>query len=199
MSPSAESDKKCFQCNSNYKVSEVDPGLFICSGFCRKNYLNKKAAMASRAAAAAAAGAKAGAKEPESAPAQKEEASGAGDDPAASASFEVGAFCRAVYSLDEKEYEGRLLSRDEDAEGNAYGVVEFVGYKNQETVWVDNLLPSRGERARARQEEDAEGAANLEEGGGGEFKAGDPCVALYSADNTLYEGTLMDVEKDDQA
>jgi hypothetical protein len=55
MSVSAESPAskpRCFNCRSAFKVSEVEPGLPCCTGFCRNHY-NRAALELAREAAAA--------------------------------------------------------------------------------------------------------------------------------------------------
>eukprot|EP00095_Tigriopus_kingsejongensis_P002641 maker-scaffold441_size170131-snap-gene-0.30 protein:Tk02641 transcript:maker-scaffold441_size170131-snap-gene-0.30-mRNA-1 annotation:"GK19126" len=66
-------------------------------------------------------------------------------------SWQVDDPCRAVYSQDEVEYEGQLLTLDTTEDGASYGVVRFVGYGNEETHWTVDLLPSQGDAAREKQ------------------------------------------------
>jgi len=69
----------------------------------------------------------------------------------------VGDFCRGTFSEDQAEYEGKLTSVEEDADGNKYGVVVYLGYENEETQWLTELKPSKGEAARDAQIREAKG------------------------------------------
>ena len=51
-------------------------------------------------------------------------------------------FCRGVYKEDGLEYEGLIMSVESTDDGQ-YAVVEFVGYGNQETLWLQELLKVR--------------------------------------------------------
>ena len=51
-------------------------------------------------------------------------------------------FCRGVYKEDGLEYEGVIMSVESTDDGQ-YAVVEFVGYGNQETLWLQELLKVR--------------------------------------------------------
>merc|ERR1719383_792239 len=70
--------------------------------------------------------------------------------PASDGSWKVGDFCRAVYSEDGVEYEGKVTSSGE-SEGHQYFVVQFLGYGNEESVWLDGMLPSKGPEERKAQ------------------------------------------------
>ena len=59
--------------------------------------------------------------------------------------------CRAVYTEDGVEYEALVLSVDADEEGYRYAKVRFVGYGNEETYWLEELKPSKGEATRRAQ------------------------------------------------
>ena len=51
-------------------------------------------------------------------------------------------FCRGVYKEDGLEYEGVIMSVESTDDGK-YAIVEFVGYGNQETLWLQELLKVR--------------------------------------------------------
>ena len=51
-------------------------------------------------------------------------------------------FCRGIYKEDGLEYEG-LIKTVESTDDGQYAVVEFVGYGNQETLWLQELLKVR--------------------------------------------------------
>ena len=46
------------------------------------------------------------------------------------------------------------LSTDPNS-GKDYCTVQFIGYGNEETIWVEDLLASQGEQARKEQEQRA--------------------------------------------
>ncbi|KAG8232321.1 hypothetical protein J437_LFUL009420 [Ladona fulva] len=66
--------------------------------------------------------------------------------------WEVGSFCRAKYSEDGKLYEGKIIRIDENA-GTC--IVRYIGYGNEENVYMDALLPTCGRSARKAQEDRA--------------------------------------------
>ena len=107
--------------------------------------------------------------------------------------FEVGDFCRAVYPEDEVEYEGKVTSIDQDEDGNSFCTVEFLGYGNEETVWVADLKPSNGEDSRKEQlslsvktESDSLKTEETES-----WKVGDFCRCVYSEDGNEYEAEIQ--------
>jgi hypothetical protein len=51
-------------------------------------------------------------------------------------------FCRGIYKEDGLEYEG-LITSVESTDDGQYALVEFVGYGNQETLWLQELLEVR--------------------------------------------------------
>ena len=69
----------------------------------------------------------------------------------------VGEFCRATFTEDGTEYEGKLTSIEVDSDGNKYGIVCYLGFENEETQWLDDLKPSQGDEARSKQIRDAKG------------------------------------------
>jgi len=64
--------------------------------------------------------------------------------------WEVNEYCRAVYSEDGMEYEGRIMAVGE-SEGYKYFTVRFLGYGNEENVWEESMMPSKGKEARRLQ------------------------------------------------
>jgi len=67
-----------------------------------------------------------------------------------------------VAEYDGALYEATLDSVDGEQDGCKYGTVTFIGYNNQETVWLSTLHPSAGQEARQRQEAEAAGQVNGE-------------------------------------
>ncbi|XP_059094712.1 uncharacterized protein LOC131889588 [Tigriopus californicus] len=70
-------------------------------------------------------------------------------------SWQVGDKCRAVFSEDDVEYEGTIMTLHETDAGEAYGLIRFVGYENEETQWLVDLLPSQGAEAIQKQIRDS--------------------------------------------
>jgi len=83
--------------------------------------------------------------EPERAPAESSE-------PASQPArlWKVGDFCRTVYSEDSQEYEGKIIAVGEDG-GYKYYTVQFLGYGNEESVWEDAMMESKGPDERKAQ------------------------------------------------
>ena len=52
------------------------------------------------------------------------------------------------------DYEGIIKSIESTDDGQ-YAVVEFIGYANQECIWLQDLLKSNGEEARQKQNKEA--------------------------------------------
>lgn len=67
--------------------------------------------------------------------------------------WKVGDKCRCQYSEDLHYYEADIIGI---TESSGTCIVEYVGYKNKEKVFLKNLKPSKGEDARLQQIEDAE-------------------------------------------
>lgn len=65
--------------------------------------------------------------------------------------YKVGDYCRATYEDDGVDYEAKIMAigKDQDA------LIRFIGYNNEQTVTVDDLVPSWGRKARRKQREDA--------------------------------------------
>jgi len=55
-----------------------------------------------------------------------------------------------MWSYDQKIYEAKII-RIEESAGHPYAVVKFLGYGNDENVWMENLMESLGEEARSVQ------------------------------------------------
>ena len=66
----------------------------------------------------------------------------------------VGMFCRGIYKQDGLEYEGIVKSIASTDDGE-YAVVEFIGYGNEEPIWFQDLIESKGEEARDKQRKEA--------------------------------------------
>ena len=60
-----------------------------------------------------------------------------------------GTPCRTVYTADQLEYEGEIISQKSVCpdSGRKSVTVRFVGYGNEETAWVDDIMPTKGEGA----------------------------------------------------
>jgi len=68
--------------------------------------------------------------------------------------WKSGNYCRAIYSEDACEYEAKILDILADENSNPYANVEFVGYLNQDVIWLEDLMESKGEEARKKQAEE---------------------------------------------
>merc|ERR1712223_1202659 len=68
--------------------------------------------------------------------------------------WKSGNYCRAIYSEDACEYEAKILDILADENSNPYANVEFVGYLNQDGIWLEDLMESKGEEARKKQAEE---------------------------------------------
>ena len=66
----------------------------------------------------------------------------------------IGMFCRGIYKQDGLEYEGIVKSIASTDDGE-YAVVEFIGYGNEEPIWFQDLIESKGEEARDKQRKEA--------------------------------------------
>ena len=60
-------------------------------------------------------------------------------------------YCKAIYSEDGAEYEGEITAIESDENGQQYVVVKFIGYGNEDSCWLNDLLPSSGKEAREAQ------------------------------------------------
>lgn len=61
--------------------------------------------------------------------------------------YKLGHHVRATYDVDNVDYEAKIIEIHHDG----YCSIEFVGYGNQQTVAISELLPSWGRKARKRQ------------------------------------------------
>jgi len=121
---------------------------------------------------------------------------------------EVGMFCRGVYKEDGLEYEGIVKSIESTDDGQ-YAVVQFIGYGNEEPIWFQELLKSKGDEARQKQTKEALGEDAKEpieeskEALGEDAKesveedipkAGWFCRGVYKEDGLEYEGIVKSIE-----
>lgn len=65
-------------------------------------------------------------------------------------SYNVGDYCRATYD-DGVDYEAKILAVDKSGDA----LIRYVGYNNEQTVAIEDLVPSWGRKARRKQREDA--------------------------------------------
>ena len=163
----------CFQCNSDYKVTKIND-VWVCSGICRKQYLRwqEKNKESKKADVEDNNNVKTVAKDNVKTVAKDNNVKTVAQDNnvntvaktatmADMPEWKVGDPCRAFYL--EEEYEAVIMSIDADADGNKYGNVRFVGYNNEETVWLADIVASYGEKAVKKQKEDAAAdAGNVE-------------------------------------
>ena len=71
--------------------------------------------------------------------------------------WQAGMFCLSIYKEDGEAYEGLVKSIEgSESDGGQYAVVQFIGYGNEDTVWLQDLRQSKGEAARRQQTERAE-------------------------------------------
>ena len=111
--------------------------------------------------------------------------------------WSVGEFCRATFTEDGTEYEGKLTSIEVDSDGNKYGIVRYIGFENEETQWLDDLKPSQGDEARSKQIRDAKGdgaeavekAPEAKKAVDEAPEAGDKAAKLANADDPKVKGT----------
>lgn len=73
-------------------------------------------------------------------------------------SYQVGDYCRATYD-DGVDYEAKILAVDKSGDA----LIRYVGYNNEQTVAIEDLVPSWGRKARRKQREDAAELAAAEE------------------------------------
>lgn len=64
--------------------------------------------------------------------------------------LKVGDYCRATYE-DGVDYEAKILAVTKTGDS----LVRYVGYNNEQTVTIEDLIPSWGRKARRKQREDA--------------------------------------------
>ncbi|KAK7066572.1 hypothetical protein SK128_026090 [Halocaridina rubra] len=68
--------------------------------------------------------------------------------------WHVGDFCRARYVVDGQTYEARIVALHPERNK---ATVRYIGYNNEEAISLGSLLKSRGQDARVKQEELADG------------------------------------------
>ncbi|XP_062563641.1 survival motor neuron protein-like [Armigeres subalbatus] len=73
-------------------------------------------------------------------------------------SYHVGDYCRATYD-DGVDYEAKILAVDKSGDA----LIRYVGYNNEQTVAIEDLVPSWGRKARRKQREDAAELATEED------------------------------------
>lgn len=69
--------------------------------------------------------------------------------------FKVGDTVRATYDVDNIDYEARIISIDEES-GDC--IIRFIGYENEQTVRLVDLVDSWGEQEQQKQEFEAAAA-----------------------------------------
>ena len=62
--------------------------------------------------------------------------------------WKVGDFCLAMWNEDGVIYESKITEIVAEPEGESYVIVEFLGYGNSGSVWLQDLKPSNGDDAR---------------------------------------------------
>ena len=86
-------------------------------------------------------------------------------------------------------------------EGRKFANVEFIGYGNQDNVWMETLMPSQGSEAISKQKQEA-GVVDKPDSVPAQpdrpprfqqvWKVGDYCRAKWSQDNVIYESIIRD-------
>jgi hypothetical protein len=113
------------------------------------------------------------------------------------ATWQAGMFCRGIFQADGLEYEGLIKSIAPSDNGNN-AVVQFIGYDNEETILLQNLLESKGDEARQKQTKESKGtiAINGQEAKK-KWKIGDHCRAFYAESNEVFESKIEEMSYDD--
>jgi len=115
----------------------------------------------------------------------------------------IGMFCRGIYKQDGLEYEGIVKSIASTDDGE-YAVVESIGYGNEEPIWFQDLIGSKGEEARDKQRKEAseeetptvisedtkEQSEAVEDGP----REGWYCRGIYKEDGLEYEAVVKSIE-----
>uniref|UniRef100_A0A8D8D6J3 Survival motor neuron protein n=1 Tax=Culex pipiens TaxID=7175 RepID=A0A8D8D6J3_CULPI len=65
--------------------------------------------------------------------------------------YKVGDYCRATYEDDGVDYEAKIMAIGK----NQDTLIRFIGYNNEQTATLDDLVPSWGRKSRRKQREDA--------------------------------------------
>ena len=58
--------------------------------------------------------------------------------------WEAGMFCRSIWQEDGIEYEGLVKSIEIYQDDHHYAVVQFIGYRYEDAVWLQDLMESNG-------------------------------------------------------
>ena len=64
--------------------------------------------------------------------------------------FQVGDYCRVQWAEDQVIYESEIKTLDV-ADGQRYAFVEFLGFGNQDSAWISDLMETQGEKSRQMQ------------------------------------------------
>jgi hypothetical protein len=110
--------------------------------------------------------------------------------------WKPGQYCRAVFSEDSCEYEATIIDILGDENSGTYANIEFLGYLNQDTCWIDQIMESKGEEARKKQVEDAgmDAIDNSDQVDQNKIEATKPPMEKVSASN----GIPTSLEKKDE-
>lgn len=73
--------------------------------------------------------------------------------------FKVGDIVRATYDVDHIDYEARIISIDEES-GDC--IIRFIGYENEQTVRLVDLVNTWGEQEQQKQEFEAAATAETD-------------------------------------
>jgi len=113
------------------------------------------------------------------------------------ATWQAGMFCRGIFQADGLEYEG-LIKTIESSENGQYATIQFIGYDDEETVWLQNLIESKGEEARQKQAKESKGSIAIN---GQEtkrkWKIGDHCRAWYAETEEECESIIEELDIDE--
>lgn len=80
--------------------------------------------------------------------------------------FKVGDYVRATYDVDNIDYEAQIISIDEE---NDMCEVRFIGYDNEQTVRLVDLVDSWGEEEQQKQELEAAAEGATKDGDDNEY------------------------------
>ncbi len=122
-----------------------------------------------------------------------------------SSKWKVGDSCSAIFSEDNTMYEAEISTIDKTEEGREYAIVTFVGYGNQESVWLEDLQSPLKNKEEKEDGQDVTGAKLdntplvVLSQRPTTWKAGDHCVAIFTEDSVRYEAEISDILKDEQS
>lgn len=115
----------------------------------------------------------------------------ANDDDDVQDEHKVGDFVRATYDADGIDYEAEIISIDE----SSFCRIKFIGYENEQTVSMADVLPSWGSEERTKQTNEAAEVAAVgeeeEEEDYIEANGVEPTVQQFNAFNTHQFGSLL--------